>query len=564
VREFHRLFSVPFLIGIIGGFSAIFVRLVIHGSSSVANWLNLFNDKPLFFLIAIPPLFVASSFVIHRFLTDTSNPTIDSVARSIALKKGRLDYKKGLTSVLLTAINIGFGTPVGREGPIAKFGGSFTALFLKAFKVEGASIPLFVTCGVSSALAATFNAPIAAVVFGLEIILGRLNFNVIIPLSVSSAVATVISRYFLGNYPTFYVHKLHYNFLFLLLVPLFALAFSSIVVLFGFVFEMTEKIYENLKINHLLKALTGGIIVAIIVFVFPDAASLGYKQVSQLFAHKFQYDHAFMLAIAKTVGLAITFASGIFGGIFAPSIFIGAFWGFAMGGFLSHTVAGLDPLSVALIGTASVTAGISSAPFRSSLIIIELTQNYQMAIPILLSSVITLYFVHVFEDRVHFARTILQKGFDLMDASYQEKLKRLNITNFIDTDIQTLNRDTRISDVVFDLMNSPSSYFPVVEEGKLIGVLSFRDIRLMYTKEDYTTTTVGELMTPNPSALTLKSNGIDVFEFLSHIDANYIPVVNNEKEKLYVGMLNVNSFTKFVSFVYLKRGDRCVLHDKIP
>ncbi len=558
MKQVNKLFTFPALIGVIGGFSAILVRVIIRYSSDLAFGINFFPSERYFYLFAIPLIFLISSILINKFLGDTSNPTIDSVAKSIALKKGRLNYKKGLASVVLTAINIGFGTPVGREGPIAKFGGSFTALFLKLFKTEGASIPLFVTCGVSSALAATFNAPIAAVVFGLEIILGRLNFNVIIPLSVASAIATIISRYFLGNYPTFYVHKLTYNYMFLLILPLFSLAFSFMVFFFATIQRSVLKFYERMSFSFYTKAVLGGLAVGILVFLFPNAASLGYKQVSQLFVHSYSFEDSFILSVIKVIALAITFASGMFGGIFAPSIFIGAFLGFSVGGAVSHFIS-IDPLSVALVGTAAITAGISSAPFRSSLIVIELTQNYQMAIPILLASVITLYFTHIFEERLHFSRTILQKGFDIADLSFRKKLEELNITNFIETDIPILNENMKLKDIIFELMNSSSSYFPVVRDTKIVGVLSFRDVRLMYDEKDRLKTTVGELMTHNPNVLTLNSNGMDVFEFISHIDTTHIPVVNNKNDRIYEGMLNVNSFNKFVSFLYLKKDDNCMI-----
>ncbi len=561
MKPINKLFIMPMLIGVIGGFSAIFVRIVIHYSSKLALSISFFSSERYFYLIAIPVVFIISSILINSFLVDTSNPTIDSVAKSIALKKGRLDYKKGIYSVILTAVNIGFGTPVGREGPIAKFGGALTTLFLKIFKTKGANTPLFVTCGVSSALAATFNAPIAAVIFGLEIILGRLNFNVIIPLSVSSAIATIISRYFLGNYPTFYVHKLSYGYIFLLLLPFFSLAFSFIVVFFGTVQNALVKVYEDMKFSFYTKAAIGGIIVGVLMYLFPDAASLGYKQVSNLFMLHYSFQDSFILSVIKAMALAVVFASGMFGGVFAPSIFIGAFLGFALGGLVGQFV-NIDPLSVALIGTASVTAGISSAPFRSSLIVIELTQNYQMAIPILLSSVITLFFVHTFEERVHFSRTIMQKGFDITDTAYRKKLLDLNITNFIDSDIPVLNLSTKIKDIIFELMGSRSSYFPVLDGSRMAGILSFRDIRLMYSKDNRFSTTVEELMTPNPTVLSLNSNGMDVFEVISHIDTDYIPVVNNENDMVYEGMLNVNSFNKFVSFLYLGKDNDCVIASK--
>ncbi len=561
MKEFKKLFIIPALIGIIGGFSAIIVRIIIKYSVSFENSINFFEDNRYLYIISIPILFLISSFIIKNFLSDATNPTIDSVAKSITLKKGRLDYKKGIYSVFLTAINIGFGAPVGREGPISKFGGSLTSLFLRLFKIGGANIPLLVTCGVSSALAATFNAPIAAVVFGLEIVLGRLNFNVIIPLSVSSAVATIISRYFLGNYPTFYVHTLSYNHTFLLLVPIFSLVFASIVIFFNSTYRWFRLLYRKINLSFYVKALVGGIIVGCLLSLFPNAASLGYKELTGLFSNHFSFEEAFSLAIVKVVALAITFASGMFGGIFAPSIFVGGFLGFSLGGLLS-TYLNIDPLSLALVGTAAVTAGISSAPFRSALIIIELTQNYQMAIPILLVSSTTLYFTHLFEERIHFARAIMQKGFDVTDETYQNRLKKLNIANFIETDIPVLSPNQNIKSVMFDLMQSASSYFPVVEDDVLVGILSFRDIRLMYNSKNYLNISIKELMTANPNALTLNSNGMDVFEFISHIEANYVPVVNNAKDMKYMGMLNIVSFSKFASFVYLKREGECLIEKK--
>jgi CIC family chloride channel protein len=558
MKDINKLFVIPAFIGVIGGFSAIFVRYVIDASLFLSLQFSRFSDYRYIYLFAIPFMFVVSSIIIRRFLSDATNPTIDSVAKSIVLKKGKLDYKKGIFSVILTAANIGFGVPAGREGPIAKFGGSLTSLFLNIAKIKGSNVPLFVTCGVSSALAATFNAPIAAVVFGFEIILGRLNFNVIIPLSVASSVATIISRYFLGNYPTFYVHKLSYNYIFLLLIPIFSIGFSFIVVFFNTIYKSAKYLYRKCACMFYIKALIGGIVVGTLMFLFPDSASLGYKQVSELFLGNYSFEYAFFLSVVKIVALAITFASGMFGGIFAPSIFVGAFLGFSLGGLAANFIP-IDPLSLALIGTASVTAGISNAPFRSSLIIIELTQNYQMAIPILLSSVATLYFVHLFEERVHFARIIMQKGFDIADETYSNRLKKLSISNFIETDIPILMRTSKIKDVMFELMDSSSMYFPVVENEKLVGILSFRDIRLMRNKDDYLNTDVEELMTHNPTALVLNANGMDVFEFISHIEANYIPVINNKKERKYIGMLNVGSFSKFVSFVYLRKDEECIL-----
>ncbi len=559
MKSFTKLFIIPAFVGVIGGFSAILMRELIKFSTVGASFFDLFHDESYFYLISIPILFLASSFVINRFLEDTTNPTIDSVARSIVLRKGRLNYKKGIASVVLTAVNIGFGVPVGREGPIAKLGGSLASFAMKYLKVEGANIPLLVSCGVSAALAATFNAPIAAIIFGFEIILGRLSFNVIIPLSVASAIGTLISRHFLGNYPAFYLPKLSYSYTLLLFIPVFSFLFALLVYTFEALYSFFEHLYDKLKLSSYSKAIVGGFVVGVLLYFNPDAASLGYDKVGRLFSGGFHYHDALILGIVKLLALAITFASGMFGGVFAPSIFGGAFFGFAIGGFIHEFVSAVDPLSVALIGTAATTASISSAPFRSTLIVVELAQNYHMILPLIIGSVMTMYFSHMLEEKMHFSRSIMQKGFDITNRKYAEELKQLKITNFIDKNVKTLKKDELVCDIIFDLMNSHSSYFAVLEGVKLIGVLSFRDIRLI-GELDNKDMKVEDIMTQNPSFLTVKSNGLDVFEFIAHIDVDFIPVVNNEFDKDYIGMLDVKSFLKFASFLYFK--DRMIKRSK--
>ncbi len=553
MKEIRRLFILPMLIGILGGFSALGVREIIHYTSIVDSADILENDNYLF-LFFIPIVFLISSYIINNFLKDTTNPTIDSVAKSIILKKGNLDYKKGIASVLLTSANIGFGIPVGREGPIAKFGGSATAFFLKYFNIKGINKPLFVTCGVISALAATFNAPIAAIVFGFEIVLGRLNFNIFIPLSISSITATIISRYFLGNYPTFYVHKLSYENLFLIVIPIVAILFALAIIFFETLFKNINSFYLKKGFKYYHKALIGGSIVAVLLFFFPDAASLGYAEVNRMFEVTYSYSNTFWLSIVKIIVIAFTFASGMFGGIFAPSIFIGGFLGYSIGGLLSYFM-NIDPLVVALIGTASVTAGMSNAPFRASLIIIELTQNYQMAVPIILSSVLTSYFVQLAEDKIYYLRAIMQKGFDLSNLEYRAKLKQLEFTHLIDDSVKILEPNEYIKDIIYDLMDGNSSYFPVLENKKLIGILSFRDIRSIKDSKDYNSIQVKDIMTKNPHFLTKESNGLDVFEMISSADLSYIPIVENENSKIYIGMLNILAFKKFVSVLYLHKED---------
>jgi CIC family chloride channel protein len=530
--RFLELFFFPFLIGIIGGFSAIGIRKIID----ISDYLT----KPHYYFIEIPIIFLITSFIIHKFLNDVANPTIEIVSKQIILKKGELDYKKGLAAAVLTAFNIGGGTPVGREGPIAKLGGALSALFLKIFKTKGHLIPLYVTCGVTSALAATFNAPIAAIVFGIEIIIGKVNLSIITPLAISSLTATIISREFLGDYPTFFVHHLIYDEKLLFLIPVFGLIFAMIVVFFEYITKETEIIFS--KTHYLKKALIGGIIVGILISVFPKTASLGYNHVSELFNLQYSQWSAFEIGAVKLIVLSITLAVGIFGGVFAPGIFIGAFLGFFIGKLFFSSQ---EALSVALIGSVAFISGISKAPFRSTLIIIELTKSYQLTIPALLSAIVTVYLSNIFQNRFHFIRAVLQKGFDLSNENFKRNIENLDIKAFL-KDVYVIDKNAIISEILPYLVNSNSYYFPVVENNKLIGIISFRDIRYAKT----TDVKAYEIMTPNPEKIFIEDSVLKVFEIMPHISANLIPVT--DKKNHYIAMFDMEKFKKIVSLIYIE------------
>ena len=530
--NFIELFLFPLFIGILGGISAIGIREIINLSSIIST--------PQYYFIQIPIVFVLTSFLIHKFLNDTSNPTIEIVSKHIILKKGELDYKKGLASAVLTALNIGVGTPVGREGPIAKLGGALSRLFLKFFKIKGHLIPIYVTCGVTSALAATFNAPIAAIVFGLEIVIGKINLSIITPLAISSLTATIISREFLGNYPTFFVHHLTYNEKLLFLIPLFALFFALLIVAFEYLTKELEIKFN--KIHYIKKALISGLIVGILLTFFPKTASLGYNEVTALFQTHFSALHALSLSIIKLIVLSFTLAAGIFGGVFAPGVFIGAFFGFFIGKIFFQTP---QALSVALIGTVAFTSGISKAPFRSTLIIIELTKNYQLTIPALLTSVLTVYLSNLFQNRFHFLRAVLQKGFDLSNENFKRNIESLDVKSFL-KEVYVIDKEAIIGEILPALVNSNAYYFPVVENNKLIGIISFRDIRANKNLN----VKAKEIMTPNPEKIYINDSIVKVFEIMPHISANLLPVV--DKNNNYIAMFDIEKFKKVASIIYIE------------
>jgi len=537
LSQIVNLFLIPSLIGVLGGFSAILFRKLI--ALSREGFLLISGGDNKFHLILLPFLFFFSYFVSRKLLVSPENVTIDDIAKKISLEKGGFNLKKGFLVLTLTSFNIGFGVPVGREGPIAKLGGVLSELFSKLFKIDRIHLPIYLTCGVSSAISATFNAPLAAVLFGIEIVLGKVNSYIIIPLVISSSVATLISREFLGDFTAFYVPKLHYQDmeipLFLVVSLLSALMSVLFFVLLEF-FTALRVVYRHYwgKVAFIL-----GFLVGLLIFIYPEIAGVGYGSVTKLFLNGFSPDRALEIFIAKFLAVVLSFGSGVFGGLLAPSIFMGAFLGYFIGDF-SH----FDPRVFALVGSAAFLSGVSRAPFRSSLIIVELTHSYQLVIPILLTSVLTNYILGISNEISLIKRALLHKGISVEEL-LKSNLEALNVESYLRF-VKPVYETSHISHVLKRFLEDDVRYLPVVRsphDQTLVGIVSIRDLRLAAVGE-LSELHVKEIMTPEPFVLTLGAPPEEILKVIALFEVNLIPVVDNSG--IYVGMFDVDKFLKQV------------------
>ncbi len=539
-KDFFHFFLIPPIIGLIGGISAIGFRFLISVSGSFFETVS-FHHESLAYLVTIPAVFIISHYISRKLLVDASNVTIDSVARRILIEKGGFDPKKGLLVLFLTSVNIGFGVPVGREGPIAKLGGVLSGILCKVFKFERINVPIYLTCGVSSALSATFNAPIASVLFGIEIILGKVNTYVLIPLIVSCGTASLFATCFLGDFTAFNVPHLTYPGKLMFLLPIAGIFFSLFPLVFSLLMDYLEILRFRLRKHWEAVVLFLGVVVGVMVSNFPDIAGVGYKSVERLFSKG--AENPLVLSFAKLFSLILTFGSGVFGGILAPSIFIGAFSGYWLGKLFSNLIS-VDPRVVALVGTAAVVSGVSRAPFRSSIIIMELTHSYQLILPILLTSTVSTYVISKVKEHAFFTRSLLHKGIDLSDKRLVEALKSIDLGKLTEY-VKPIGENMSIQLAFERLLSSKTRYLPVVKDDKLVGVFSLRDLRFAALKGHVK---VKDVMTESPFSISIDSGGAEVVRAISLLDVNFIPVVDESGK--YIGMLNVDKFMKEVSKLY--------------
>ncbi len=538
-EELFHFFIIPIFIGILGGVSAIAFRLAISFFSHIADALNI-RDWDSFYIFSTPLIFYGAYYLIEHYLfLDPSNVTLDNIAKKIALMSGKFDYIKGYTVLFLSSLSIGFGVPIGREGPIAKLGGLITETLLDMTKINRINLPIYLGAGISSAIAATFNAPIAGAILGIEILIGKVNTYIIVPLIMACVTATLIARIYIGDFTAFYVPHLLYEDTLLPFIPLEGVALSVV----GIVLVLSLRYLAKLRLKwhrrwDIVVILFGSIVGLLIAFV-PETRGVGYIYVSQIFESFFSPKDAFIIMLAKLVGVILSIGSGIFGGILSPSIFIGAFGGYWFGEIFApwtHT----DPRVCALIGTAAMLAAISRAPLRSAVIITELTHSYQLLLPILVISAISGYILSKFEPGGYFKRSLLQKGIDPESAYLQNYLKTLDFTSFVKK-LKPLSPNDPVSVATRRFRSAKVRYLPVVEERKLVGVVSLRDLRKRFFLRKRGIT-VASIMTPQPFAIRKEHETQDLFKAMAMLSATMVPYIDEEGN--YIGMIDLNEILR--------------------
>jgi len=540
--EFFHFVLIPFIIGILGGFSAILFRKLINFFEFLYSEINMFSDDRLY-LLTMPFLFWFSYFLISKLLINTSNVTLDNIAKKISIMSGNFSLLKGFLVLFLTSLNIGFGVPVGREAPIAKLGGLFGEVLLKFINVLKVNIPIYLGAAVSSSIAATFNAPLAGIILGLEIIIGRINTYIIIPMIVSCATATMMAREYLGDYTAFFVPHLEFKSIYFYLVPLEGLFFGVMAVLLFYFLNFFREIRVGFRKKWLKIVIFNGFVVGLLIYLVPQSRGVGYEYVTALFKDGFTVHQVFIIMVVKFLAVVITLGSGLFGGLMSPSIFIGAFGGYFLGDVFIHL--GVDPKVLALVGSVAMLSAVSRAPLRSSVIIIELTHSYQLLIPSLIIGSISSFIVSKFEVGGYFKRSLIQKGIDIENPNVIKFLKILKISKYL-KNIPSLKEETSLQKAKRIFKKYHIKNIAVTNEKNYFkGVVSVKDLRRKYFR--IKKLKVKDLV--NSKVIYLKEDAEveEIVKILGLLNSSEVPFVS--KDGKYLGMVDIKAIVRDLSLV---------------
>lgn len=505
------------------------------------NWLYL--------VFPVIGIFLTSLFV-RYVVKDNISHGITRILYAISSKRSRLKPHNCWTSVIASAITIGFGGSVGAEAPIVLTGSSIGSNLGQLFKMDNKTLMLLVGCGAAAAIAGIFKAPIAGLVFTLEVLMVDLSMASLLPILVASVTATCFTYIFMGSDSLFSFH-LDGEWIVERVPACILLGVSCGLVSLYFIRMMTscEGVFARLKDHRYAKLLLGGLMLSSLIFIFPVLYGEGYSAINillnsnteadwnTLLNNSLFYGHGQLLIIfvalvvlTKVVATSATNGGGGCGGTFAPSLFVGAFSGFLFARIWNIQQLGLyvPEKNFTLLGMAGVMAGVMHAPLTGFFLIAEITNGYDLFIPLMIVSTCSVMTISVFEPHSIYAMRLARQGKLITHHTDKAALTLMSLDSVVENDYIAVTADMPLGKLVNVISKSHSSFIPVLDSaGCILGEVDITKIRhIMFRSELYTKFCVMQIMTPVPAKVGINDRMEEVMKKFEIKNTNYLPVVD--------------------------------------
>ncbi len=540
------------LVGAIAGLGAVVFRWLISSFQTLffgggASYLGFLGQYYIILLPAVGGLIVG--LLIHYGAREAKGHGVPEVMEAAAVRGGRIRSRVAIVKSLASSVCIGSGGSVGREGPIVQIGSSFGSTVGQWLGLPAGWLRTLVACGAAGGISATFNTPIGGVFFAMEIILGRFitpRFGYVV---ISSVVANFVAHAFLGSQPSFdivpYSMVSYWELLpYVLLGVLAALAAAAFIRLL----YKCEDIFDAWHIPEYLKPAIGGIGIGLIGLYSYDLLGVGYgdvfwvssMSVNQALLGNIALQSLVILVVLKIIATSLTLGSGGSGGIFAPSLFIGAMLGGALGS-VAHL---LFPSYVAssgayaLVGMAAVFAGAARAPITAIIMLFEMTRDYMIILPLMIAVVISVVISRSLSRESIYSLKLVRRGVDINQLYQASPLGEVTVGRAMTRDFPTVPPTMLVSELVKKLRKTGHHGFPVVnKKGEFIGVVTFSDVEAAVPKGGPSSLTVGDIASKSVVVAYPDEYIHDVFVKLGTRDVGRIPVVDRNNPKRLLGVL---------------------------
>jgi len=538
------------IIGFLCGLTSVGFKVVIHAFTKFAFQ---FTGHPLevahhtmWFLLPLVPMIggLLVGPLSYYFPTETKSSGVPWIIRSAALEGGIIRPRTIGFRSLAAALTIGSGGSAGREAPIVQIGASIGSLIGQILRVSSERMRVFLGCGVAAGIAATFNAPIAGVIFSLEVILGDFDLRSFTPIIFASVIATATARGIEGDFPAFivpaYESVSHWEIGFYMILGLICGLVARLFFLMEFSFQ--DFFEQKLKLHPMLKPALGGLLVGFIALGFPQIMGNGYETMNQVLSNRMIWHVAFLLVFLKMVATCLTLGSGGSGGLFAPSMFVGSMVGGTFG-VAVHTLfpeITASPGAYALVGMGSVFAALMHAPLTNIFMLFEMTGNYMIILPIMISCIFATLVNIKFSPYSLYTEHLRRKGIEIVRGREVSIMNSIRVADVMNRDVTFIPENLPFRKILDLVTSSRSMYFPVVDEqNRMTGILSFQNIREVLFEEHLTDLVVAkDLITENVITLYPQETLNQALPKYFIKDVEQLPVVLKENERKVIGMLD--------------------------
>jgi len=486
LTEHTFVLIIAVIIGIVGGYGAVFIQHSIHLFQELL-WGASFNLEMLesvawYYKMLIPLMGgIVVGLVIRFVAKEAKGHGVPEVMEAIALRNGIIRARVVLAKLFASSFYIAAGGSVGREGPVVQIGSAVGSTIGQFLKVNPKRMRTFVACGAASGIAAAFNAPIAGALFALEIILGDFAVAQFSPIVISSVMATVVSRSYLGDFPAFSIPS------YSLESPLELINYVVLGFLCGFVaiafikvLYFSEDFFDGIEIPDYVKGAIGGVMIGGMGVFFPEIFGVGYDSLQMALESSMLWKIGLILLLVKIIATSISLGSGGSGGIFAPSLFLGAMLGAFFGGiiniFFPEWTA--DSGAYALVAMGGVVGAATHGPIAAILIIFELSGDYKIILPLMITTIIATLVAQRINKESIYTLKLARRGISIFGGREVNVLRSLKVSDVVKQSIELIGENDRFDSILQKIVNSNHNYiYTVNEEGKITGYISMYEIR---------------------------------------------------------------------------------------
>ena len=560
-RKFVVLLSV--VVGVVVGIAATVIKNAVWLTQDLISRAS--DQQPHNYIYVILPfvgIFLAVLFIKY-IIRNPVRHGIPNVLHSISRRQGDLSRHNLFSSIVTSTLTVGFGGSVGLEGPTVATGAAYGSWLSKVFRLNYRYTTLMLACACSAAMAAIFKAPIAAIVFAVEVIMIELTTFSLVPLLLASSSAVVTSYFFMGQdvlYPfqvetKFVISDLPYYILLGIIAGLVSAYFTKVYIFISGLFEKLESLW--------IRLLLGGLTLGVLVFLFPALYGEGYESINMCLEGDTEYlfDNSIFaylkdniwgvfamligIILLKIVATSLTFGSGGVGGIFAPTLFTGVNTGMLFGMF-ADKFGGiqLDKSNFALIGMSGLIAGVLQAPLTGIFLIADISGGYQLFVPLMITATFSYVTVKAFSPNSVYHFQLAQRNELMTHDKDSNVLQMMEVSKLLETDFITLHPDASLRDLTEAISVAHRNLFPIVDEnGYLKGMVKMDDVRhLIFNQELYDKLHVRELMYDPEHFISTEDSMAQVVEKFESTGRYNLAVINDGKYIGFISRARVFSF----------------------